>query len=79
MVLVSILNLRGCRCGQCYCKRPPFIGPSTCKPKNTSGYTPPPPTPPNVGPPLAYIEMNSTFYDVLKLKKEKSILISTAM
>ena len=39
----------------------------------------PPPLPLNVGPPLVYIEMNSTFYDVLKLKKEKSILISTAM
>ena len=77
MVLVSILNLRGCRCGQCYCKRPPFIGPSTFKPKNSSGYTPPPPL--NVGPPLVYIEMNSTFYDILKFKKEKSILISTAM
>ena len=76
MVLVSKLNLRGCRCGQCYCKRPPFIGPSTFKPKNLSSYTPPPR---NVGPPLAYIEMNSTFYNVLKLKKEKSILISTAM
>ena len=38
-----------------------------------------PPPPPNVGPLLAYIEMNLTFYDVLKLKKEKSILISTAM
>ena len=37
------------------------------------------PPPRNVGPPLAYIEMNSTFYNVLKLKKEKSILISTAM
>ena len=39
----------------------------------------PPPPPLNVGPPLVYIEMNSTFYDVLKLKKEKSILISTVM
>ena len=39
----------------------------------------PPPPPPNVGPPLVYIEMNSTFYNVLKFKKEKSILISTAM
>ena len=37
------------------------------------------PPPPNVGLPLVYIEMNSTFYDVLKFKKEKSILISTAM
>ena len=38
-----------------------------------------PPPPSNVGPPLVYIEMNSTFYDILKFKKEKSILISTAM
>ena len=38
-----------------------------------------PPPPRNVGPPLVYIEMNSTFYDILKFKKEKSILISTAM
>ena len=45
------------------------MGPSTSKEINTSGYKLPPPPPPNISTPLDCIEMNSTFYDVLKLKK----------
>ena len=48
---------------------PQFMGPSTSKEINTSGYKLPPPPPPNISTPLDCIEMNSTFYDVLKLKK----------
>ena len=48
-----------------YLKGPPAISSSTCKQINISRYKPPgykPPTP-------AFIEMNSIFYEVLKLKK----------
>ena len=47
-----------------YLKSPPAISPSTCKQINISRYKPPgyTPTP-------AFIEMNSIFYEVLKLKK----------
>lgn len=46
---------------------PPFLGPTTRTQKNASVCKSPPP--PNISYPLANIEMNSTFYDVLKLKK----------
>ena len=43
------------------------IGQSTNKQKKLIiSYTPPPP---DISPPLACLEMNSIFYDILKLKK----------
>lgn len=69
MVLVSKLNLRGCRCGQCYCKRPPFIGPSTFKPKNSSGYTPPPP--PECRPPSCLYWNEFNFLRRFEVQKRK--------
>ena len=63
-----------------YLKSPPAISSSTCKQINISRYKPPgykpPPTPP------AFIEMNSIFYEVLKLKKLsklKKILVVITM
>ena len=58
-----------------YRKRPPpFIGLSTSKQpqrqKKKKQVTAPSPL--NINPSLSCIEMNSTFYDVLKLKKRRS-------
>ena len=56
-----------------YLKSPPAISSSTCKQINISRYKPPPP---------AFIEMNSIFYEVLKLKKLstlKKILVVITM
>ena len=67
MWILELKGLRGCHCGQCYCKRPPFIGPSTCKPKNTPGYTPPP----NVGPPFCLYWNEFNFLGRFEAQKRK--------
>ena len=57
--------------------------PSTCKPKKihpviSPPANPPASLPPNISPQLACIEMDSTFYDVLKLKTAiKKVFLST--
>ena len=61
-----------------YHKLPIFIDPSACKQnKIRLGITPR-----NISAPLACIEMNLTFYDVLKLKRRlnlKSVLITATV